>query len=160
MDGLEDRKGVFIIAATNRPDLIDEAILRPGRLGRTIYVPLPDKNARKNILEKHLLNIPCRNKEKISKIYSEKCDGYSGADCAALVKNASSKALSDFFDNFSQKADLNFAIKNKLTLLNGVEVLEKHFDFALLNLRRSVSEEKEKFYTKLNNKFNKIFCSD
>jgi len=46
MDGLEDRKGVFVIAATNRPDIIDPAMLRPGRLDKLLYVPLPSKDER------------------------------------------------------------------------------------------------------------------
>jgi ribosome biogenesis ATPase len=51
MDGLEDRKGVFVIAATNRPDIIDPAMLRPGRLDKLLYVPLPTKEDRQQILE-------------------------------------------------------------------------------------------------------------
>jgi len=51
MDGLEDRKGVFVIAATNRPDIIDPAMLRPGRLDKLLYVPLPTKEDRHQILE-------------------------------------------------------------------------------------------------------------
>lgn len=51
MDGVEDRKGVFLMAATNRPDIIDPAILRPGRLDKILYVGLPEHNDRKEILE-------------------------------------------------------------------------------------------------------------
>lgn len=51
MDGLEDRKGVFVIAATNRPDIIDPAMLRPGRLDKLLYVPLPTKEDRLQILK-------------------------------------------------------------------------------------------------------------
>ena len=51
MAGLEDRKGVFVIAATNRPDIIDPAMLRPGRLDKLLYVPLPTKEDRQQILE-------------------------------------------------------------------------------------------------------------
>lgn len=58
MDGLEDRKGVFVIAGTNRPDIIDPAMLRPGRLDKLLYVPLPSKDDRLSILEKVTQKLP------------------------------------------------------------------------------------------------------
>lgn len=58
MDGLEERRGVFVIAATNRPDIIDPAMLRPGRLDKLLYVPLPDKNDRHSILQTNCRNVP------------------------------------------------------------------------------------------------------
>tara|TARA_B110000285_G_C15074292_1_gene589810 strand:+ start:917 stop:1117 length:201 start_codon:yes stop_codon:yes gene_type:complete len=58
MDGLEDRKGVFVIAATNRPDIIDPAMLRPGRLDKLLYVPLPTKEDRFSILETVTKKLP------------------------------------------------------------------------------------------------------
>lgn len=58
MDGLEDLKGVVVIGATNRPDIIDEALLRPGRFDRLLEIPLPDSDSRKEILKIHLAKNP------------------------------------------------------------------------------------------------------
>ena len=58
MDGLDDRKNVFVIAATNRPDMIDPAMLRPGRLDKLLYVPLPTKDDRLSILKTITRNVP------------------------------------------------------------------------------------------------------
>jgi len=58
MDGLEDRRNVFVIAATNRPDIIDPAMLRPGWLDKLLYVPLPNKEDRLSILKTHVRNKP------------------------------------------------------------------------------------------------------
>ena len=58
MDGLEDRRGVFVIAATNRPDIIDPAMLRPGRLDKLLYVPLPTKDDRHQILKTQTKSLP------------------------------------------------------------------------------------------------------
>ena len=61
LDGVETLKDVIMVAATNRPDMIDKALLRPGRIDRIIYVPLPDKEARKEIFKIHLAKTPLRN---------------------------------------------------------------------------------------------------
>jgi len=89
MDGLEDRKGVFVIAATNRPDIIDPAMLRPGRLDKLLYVPLPTKDDRFSILKTVTKNLPLDKEVNLRMIaHSEHCDGFSGADLSALVREA------------------------------------------------------------------------
>jgi ribosome biogenesis ATPase len=94
MDGLEDRKQVFIIAATNRPDIIDPAMLRPGRLDKLHYVPLPDERERLSILKAVTNKISiCKDIDwdLISK--SKKLEGFSGADLASLVRESQLKCL-------------------------------------------------------------------
>lgn len=89
MDGLEERKQVFIIAATNRPDIIDPAMLRPGRLDKLLYVPLPDQKDRLSILSALSRKVPFDseiNLEVTSK--SKKLEGYSGADLASLIRES------------------------------------------------------------------------
>jgi ribosome biogenesis ATPase len=89
MDGLEDRKGVFVIAATNRPDIIDPAMLRPGRLDKLLYVPLPTKDDRHSILKTLTKKLPMDESVQLRLIaHSEHCDGFSGADLSALVREA------------------------------------------------------------------------
>ncbi|NXN16437.1 NVL protein, partial [Indicator maculatus] len=93
MDGLENRQQVFIMAATNRPDIIDPAILRPGRLDKTLYVGLPPPEDRLAILKtitKDGTRPPLETDVSLEEIaYSQHCDCYTGADLSALVREAS-----------------------------------------------------------------------
>ena len=94
MDGLEDRKQIFIIAATNRPDIIDPAMLRPGRLDKLLYVPLPDHNDRCSILETITKNLKLDKDIELGKINLDKrMEGFSGADISSLVREAQLHAL-------------------------------------------------------------------
>ena len=94
MDGLEERRGVFVIAATNRPDIIDPAMLRPGRLDKLLYVPLPSKEDRNQILNTICRKVPLSNEVDLKKISLDpQCEGYSGADLSALVREAQMNAL-------------------------------------------------------------------
>jgi transitional endoplasmic reticulum ATPase len=93
LDGIESLEGVTVIAATNRPDLIDPAILRPGRIDRSIEVEVPNEEARKKILEVHTNNMPLNEKELSIKDLARKTDGYVGSDIEALVREAGMIAL-------------------------------------------------------------------
>ncbi|MEM0043188.1 MAG: CDC48 family AAA ATPase [Sulfolobales archaeon] len=92
MDGIKPLRGVVVIAATNRPDLIDPALLRPGRFDRVIYVPPPDKKARLEILKIHTRRIPLASDVDLEKL-AEMTEGFSGADIEALVREAVMLAL-------------------------------------------------------------------
>ncbi|MGA7042708.1 MAG: CDC48 family AAA ATPase [Nitrososphaeraceae archaeon] len=94
MDGLEDLKGVVVIGATNRPDIIDEALLRPGRFDRILEVPFPDKEARKDILKIHTKRKPLDNTVDMEKLV-ELTDGFTGADIAAIVNAAAMSAIKE-----------------------------------------------------------------
>jgi len=87
MDGIEERRGVFVLAATNRPDCIDPALLRPGRLDRLVDVPLPDSDARRAILKVHLARRLVDAAVDFNRI-AEACAGYSGADIEAICRMA------------------------------------------------------------------------
>lgn len=94
MDGLEERVGVFVIAATNRPDIIDPAMLRPGRLDKLLYVPLPGVLDRESILRTCCRKVPISSDVDLEAIAnSPHCTGYSGADLSALVREAQLSAL-------------------------------------------------------------------
>ena len=84
MDGFEENESVIIIAATNRPDVLDKALLRPGRFDRQIVVPNPDINGRTAILEVHLKKVP-KGPDVDAKIIARGTPGFSGADLANLV---------------------------------------------------------------------------
>lgn len=100
MDGLEDRKGVFVIAATNRPDIIDPAMLRPGRLDKLLYVPLPSKDDRLSILKTVTKKLPLDKDVQLKLVsHSEHLDGFSGADLSALVREAQLSALKAAMDS-------------------------------------------------------------
>ncbi|MEM2347844.1 MAG: AAA family ATPase, partial [Sulfolobales archaeon] len=92
MDGITMLKNVVVIGATNRADIIDPALLRPGRFDRIIYVPPPDKKARLEILKVHTRNVPLANDVNLEKL-AELTEGYSGADIEALVREAVMIAL-------------------------------------------------------------------
>lgn len=94
MDGMNAKKNVFVIGATNRPDQIDPAILRPGRLDQLIYVPLPDEPARLSILEAQLRKTPLEPGLDLSAI-SKATQGFSGADLLYIVQRAAKYAIKD-----------------------------------------------------------------
>ncbi|HIA58165.1 MAG TPA: AAA family ATPase, partial [Candidatus Lambdaproteobacteria bacterium] len=87
MDGFEVNEGIIVIAATNRPDVLDPALLRPGRFDRHVVVPLPDIKGRENILKTHSKNIEL-NKEVNLNTIARGTPGFTGADLANLVNEA------------------------------------------------------------------------
>ena len=87
MDGFEGNEGVIVIAATNRPDVLDPALLRPGRFDRQVVVPLPDVRGREQIIKVHMRKIPVGEDVKAS-IIARGTPGFSGADLANLVNEA------------------------------------------------------------------------
>ena len=87
MDGFEGNEGVIVIAATNRPDILDPALLRPGRFDRQVYVPLPDIRGREQILKVHVRKVPLSDNVDIN-IIARGSPGFSGADLANLVNEA------------------------------------------------------------------------
>ncbi len=87
MDGFEGTEGVIVIAATNRPDVLDPALLRPGRFDRQVYVPLPDIRGREQILKVHMRKVPVADNVNAS-IIARGTPGFSGADLANLVNEA------------------------------------------------------------------------
>jgi transitional endoplasmic reticulum ATPase len=94
LNGLEDLKGVVVIGATNRPDIIDEALLRPGRFDRILEVPAPDKEARKHIFQIHTKKKPLESDVNLDKLV-EMTEGMTGADIAALVNAAAMTAIKE-----------------------------------------------------------------
>ena len=117
MDGFSEVNDVKIIAATNRPELLDEALLRPGRFDRIIEIPLPDEDGRKAILGLHLGKMPLDKKVKVSNVI-EQTDGFSGVEIKALCIEAGIRAIKDkrkkvLPDDISEAVDVVRKNRNK-----------------------------------------------
>jgi len=104
MDGLKGRGDVIVIGATNRPHAVDPALRRPGRFDREIEIPLPDKQGRLEILVIHTRNMPLAEDVDLKKI-AEITHGYTGADLAALVKEAALRALRRYLPKIDWQSD-------------------------------------------------------
>ncbi|MCW9048117.1 MAG: ATP-dependent zinc metalloprotease FtsH [Gammaproteobacteria bacterium] len=109
MDGFEGSEGVIVIAATNRPDVLDPALLRPGRFDRQVVVPLPDVRGREQILKVHMRKVPASDDVKASLI-ARGTPGFSGADLANLVNEAALFAAREnakevYMDHFERAKD-------------------------------------------------------
>src|SRR5579875_1385258 len=129
LDGLEELREVVVIGATNRPELIDQALLRPGRFDRLLYVPVPDLAARKQIFEIHLKGKPLAPEVKIDDL-AAKTEGYSGADIQAVAETATMTAIRNYLDK--NKDEKSAKEKSKLQELH---VTMKDFDEALRKTR-------------------------
>jgi transitional endoplasmic reticulum ATPase len=152
MDGIEKLENVVIIAATNRPDILDPALLRPGRFDRLIYVPPPDKQARLEILKVHTRKVALDEDVSLEEL-AERTEGYTGADLAALVREATLRALREAMKACGSKAErectdqsckdtkIQECLKGSL-----IKVGKRHFDEALRKVRPSVSSEMVQFY--------------
>jgi transitional endoplasmic reticulum ATPase len=103
LDGVESLRNVVVIGATNRPDLVDPALLRPGRLERLVYVPPPDSQARGEILKAASKSVPLAGDVDLGKLAVE-LDDFSAADCAALVREAALAAMRESLDAASVTA--------------------------------------------------------
>ncbi len=126
MDGLKERGRIIVIGATNRIDAVDPALRRPGRFDREIEIPPPDKRARKEIILVHTRNVPLSDDVNIDEL-AEITHGYTGADLAALVKEAAMSALRKFLKN--ENIDLNKPIPPEK--LANLKVVKNDFSEAL-----------------------------
>jgi transitional endoplasmic reticulum ATPase len=99
MDGIQEMQGVVVIAATNRADMIDTALLRPGRFDKIVYVPNPDQKTREKILNIYTKGKPIGRDIDLKKI-AEKTDGFSGADVSAIVNTAISLVLHEYLQKY------------------------------------------------------------
>ena len=136
LDGIESLHGVVVLAATNRADMIDTALLRPGRFDKIILVPLPDKEGRKKILEISASNIPIIKEQTVNGMknpdfvdfdkISETTDGMSGADVASIANTAVSLVIHEFLDKHpDQKEAEKQASDAKITMRHFEEAVRK-----------------------------------
>jgi len=145
MDGMGAKKNVFIIGATNRPDIIDPAILRPGRLDQLIYIPLPDVPSRIAILKANLKNSPVA-KDVSLEFLAEKTHGFSGADLTEICQRACKLAIRESIEKDIEIQRLRQekgedAMETETEVEDPVpEITKVHFEEAMRYARRSVSD--------------------
>jgi transitional endoplasmic reticulum ATPase len=133
LDGLEILTNVVVIGATNRPDIIDAALLRPGRFDRLLYVPPPDRDSREQILKIHIKKKPLDETVDIGKL-ADQTDGYTGADIASLSSAAVMLALRE---HVSKYKDPKEAEQHKGEL----KIQMKHFEDAMKKIRPLSTQE-------------------
>ncbi|MCL7399939.1 MAG: CDC48 family AAA ATPase, partial [Thaumarchaeota archaeon] len=144
MDGLEELRGVVVIAATNRPDIIDPALLRPGRFDKLLYVPPPDIEARKEILKIHLKKKPLAEDVDIEDI-ARRTEGYTGADLAAVCNTAVMLAIREHIMGNKNPDEAKKNVKN-------IKVCRRHFEEALRKVK-PISQKELEMYKKISEEF-------
>ena len=135
MDGLQELKDVFVMAATNRPDLLDPALIRPGRFDKIVYVPPPDKNARLEIFKIYTRKMPLADDVDLESL-AERTEKYTGADIKAICREAVMSAIRE--DINAQKVEM------------------KHFELALKKIKPSLTDEMIKRYEEMAEKMKHI----
>ncbi|KAJ2951610.1 hypothetical protein O0L34_g13766 [Tuta absoluta] len=141
MDGIESREGVFVLAASNRPDIIDPAVLRPGRLDRVMYVGMPEREDRFDILGKLTKNgtKPQLGPDVDLRVVADLTQNYTGADLAGLVRAAATNALTNHIANGTLEGDIFVTFDD--------------FRAALAKCKPSVSTKEQLHYEKLRLKY-------
>jgi transitional endoplasmic reticulum ATPase len=137
LDGLEELNNVMVLGATNRPDMLDEALLRPGRLDRIIYVPPPDREGRKKIFEVYL-----RQKEVLAGDISiddlvDRTEGYVGADIEAVVREAKLAAMRKFVRSMAGKTE-----DERRNAARNILITREDFEEALSRVKGTLDVDK------------------
>ncbi|MFB6173531.1 MAG: AAA family ATPase [Halobacteriales archaeon] len=139
LDGIEPRQEVVVIGATNRPDMIDPALLRPGRLERAVEVPMPDRDAREEIFATHAEGVPVQGVDFAR--LADRTEGYSGSDIEAVVREAGLLAVEEHLrEDAANPGQVD---------PESIYVGASHFDHALDIVEPSVSEEMHQRYDDL-----------
>lgn len=148
LDGMQDMHGVVVLAATNRADMIDPALLRPGRFDKIIQIPLPDKESRQRILEINAQEIPFEEDPNspdyvnFSKL-AEASDGFSGADVAAVANTAVSFVIHEHLDKYAMSGHLKKKVTE--TIVTEKKIPTKNADLIVEEKEvRGLSVEDEK----------------
>ncbi len=147
MDGLEILTNVVVIGATNRPDIIDPALLRPGRFDRILYVPPPDRESRLQIIKIHTKKKPLAEDVNIEDL-ADKTDGYTGADIASLSSAAVMLALREHITKYPDSKEAEKQAKE-------LRINMKHFEDAMKKIR-PLSKQEIDMYKNVANKFGKV----
>lgn len=148
IDGVGARKNVFVIGATNRPDILDPAVIRPGRLDQLIYIPLPDLKSRIAIFKAQLRKAPLDPSIDLE-VLARSTNGFSGADISEICTTASKLAIREAIlaaeDRLKkiEAGEINEDDEDSGSSEVGANMLigKRHFNFAMSRARRSVSEK-------------------
>ncbi len=147
LDGIEALEDVVVIAATNRPDLIDRALMRPGRLDRHVNVPAPDTDARRAIFEVHTRDKPLAEDVDLDDL-AERTDGYVGADIEAVCREAAMAASRELIQTVDEE-DVAESVKNAL-------ISQEHFEAALDEVNPSFTEDMRQTYEQIEERFQDV----
>ena len=128
LDGFEELKGVFVLAATNKPEMLDLALIRAGRLSETLYIGLPDLEARRDILQTQMCSMNISNDVELTAL-SEASEGFSGAEVVNICEQASYAAFEEQIESKEKR-----------------QISQKHFNAALAKVERSVTPEMTRNY--------------
>jgi len=161
MEGVQVKKEVFVVGATNRPDILDDAIMRPGRLDQLVYIPLPDAKSRMNILKALLKKTPVDPQVNIDVVVNL-TDGYSGADLAELINQTKQMAIKEEIENEINKEKLLKMRPDAIDILPASNnfLSFKHFEFGLSMSRKSVNAADLGRYEEFKSKFDPQFMKD
>jgi transitional endoplasmic reticulum ATPase len=129
IDGVRSLSGVVVLAATNRLDMVDTALLRPGRFDKLLFIPMPDRGARQKILEIHAIGKPLTKDVDLGKI-ADQTDGFSGADMAAVINTAVSVVLQNFISAYPSPDAAKIHVSE-------ANVSMKHLDEAVRKVKSS-----------------------
>lgn len=148
MDGIETREGVFVLAATNRPDIIDPAVLRPGRLDRIMYVGMPGTEDRYDILQKLTKGgtRPQLGADVNLQVIAELTDGYTGADLSGLVRAAATNSLTNHIANNTLEGEIFVSFEDFRAALSKCKPsvsLKENLHYQKLRLKYAGGDEKE-----------------
>jgi transitional endoplasmic reticulum ATPase len=146
LDGIEDLEDVVVIATSNRPDLIDSALMRPGRLDRHIHVPVPDQDAREAIFAVHTENKPVADDVDLAEL-ARRTENYVGADIEAVCREATMAATREFINSVDPE-DASDSVGN-------VRVTMDHFEEALDSVSPSIDDEVIERYDEMEKRFTK-----
>jgi transitional endoplasmic reticulum ATPase len=144
MDGLEELRNVVIIAATNRPDIVDPALLRPGRFDRMLLVPPPDLEGRKQIFRIHTKKTPLAEDVKLDDL-ARKTEGYTGADIASICNTAVMLSIKEHIGKAKDPEDAKKRAK-------GLKVAKRHFDEAMQKVK-PISSQELRMYERFSQQF-------
>lgn len=147
MDGIENRKGVVVIASTNRPDMVDSALLRPGRLDRLLYVTAPDLISREEILKVHTSKMPLADDVSLKHI-AQVTEGYSGADIENLCREAGMEAIRESMYDFDKIEYRHFEVSlNRIKSTLSQNVVQRYEEMAkVITESRNLDENSGDFY--------------
>jgi len=147
MDGMGAKKNVFIIGATNRPDIIDPAILRPGRLDQLIYIPLPDEKSRMQVFKASLRKSPVSKDVDIG-FLAKITSGFSGADITEICQRAAKMAIRECIEKEIKREKERAAAGNVMEMDDDPvpEIRKDHFEESMKFARKSVNENDVRKY--------------
>jgi transitional endoplasmic reticulum ATPase len=151
LDGLEVLKNVVVIAASNRPDIVDPALLRSGRFDRHIYVPPPDRDSRFQIIKIHTKNIPMGEDVNIERL-ADITENYTGADIASFISAAVMAAIRQHIFKYEDPLEAEKHVKELTVNMQQIEDAMKN--------TRPLSKQETEWYKRIKEKFGKPSLSE